>query len=126
MKERFIMEGRRVDEFLHVGMNGYLLCFNLNDPKSLENVRRWMAFVQRTAPLWVKIILVGTKSDLPWKVNMRKVDEIVQEFQLEYFECSSKDDVGVKEVFEKLVDTIMAWPDLEGRLFFGKKLPVPR
>jgi Ras-related protein Rab-1A len=43
---------------------GILLVFSINDPKSFENIERWMTQIDCNAPEDVSKVLVGTKIDL--------------------------------------------------------------
>ena len=92
-----------------------LMCFSIDSPASLENIReKWMPEVKRFCPN-VPIILVGNKKDLrndsttilklaklkqePVKPEEgREMAEKINAFA--YLECSAKSKEGIREVFE--------------------------
>ncbi|KAI6196080.1 hypothetical protein M3Y94_01066300 [Aphelenchoides besseyi] len=93
-----------------------LLCFGIDSPVSLENVKKWAQEVRESCPL-APIFLIGNKVDL--RNNFDSVDEIpVQEDQAKqvaqmigaraYIECSAQTKEGVNEVFELVARTAFA------------------
>ena len=44
-----------------------MLCFDLSDPFSLDTIASWIEFLRSNAPENMKIIIIGTKKDLPQK-----------------------------------------------------------
>ena len=92
-----------------------LMCFSIDSPASLENIReKWMPEVKRFCPN-VPIILVGNKKDLRndsitiEKLGKKKQEPVKPEEgrimaetinAFAYLECSAKSKKGVREVFE--------------------------
>lgn len=92
-----------------------LICFSVNSPDSLDNVKeKWISEVSHFCPR-VPIILVGCKKDLrsdPGTVEeLRKVcqkpvstqegDEVRRAIRArKYLECSARTKEGVREVFD--------------------------
>ena len=52
-------------------------------------------------------VLVGNKSDLPIKVKQEKIDEIVKEFGLKYFQTSACLDSNIKDSFQYMAAMIV-------------------
>ena len=50
-----------------------------------------------------RLIIVGTKSDLEKKVDSEKVNEFIQENDIEHIEASAKTGNNVDKIFERLV-----------------------
>merc|ERR1711874_432230 len=100
----------------------FLICFSLVNPASFENVRaKWYPEVRHHCPN-VPIILVGTKLDT------REDRETIEKFErkmlapitypqglamckditaVKYIECSTLSGMGVKNVFEEAMQTVM-------------------
>lgn len=55
-----------------------------------------------------QVILVGNKCDMKDErvVSKERGQELADQLNLEFFETSAKEDINVKEVFERLVDII--------------------
>jgi len=98
-----------------------LMCFSISEPKSLKRVwSKWGPELRYYLPE-TPIILVGTKKDLRRELSTmnelgREKQEIVKSSEgrlmaaqlhaLEYFECSSKANEGVRELFDYAVRSI--------------------
>ena len=89
--------------------NVFLICFSVDSPTSLENVKyKWVPEVRKHRP-GAPIILVGTKADL--RSATGKARELIslevaeQESKavraIKYMECSAMKNENVKEVFEE-------------------------
>ncbi|QSL65113.1 hypothetical protein MERGE_002418 [Pneumocystis wakefieldiae] len=91
-----------------------LICFAIDYPSSLENVTdKWYPEVTHFCPN-IPIVLVGLKSDLRKNrnaigllrsqglnpVTYQQAVSVAEEIKSQYLECSSKENVGVKEVFD--------------------------
>ncbi|KAG4301009.1 hypothetical protein PCK1_002708 [Pneumocystis canis] len=90
-----------------------LICFAIDYPTSLENVTdKWYPEVTHFCPN-IPIVLVGLKSDLRRNrnaiellkaqgltpVTYQQAIAVADEIKAQYLECSSKENIGVKEVF---------------------------
>ena len=107
----------------------FIICFSVDCPKSLENVRaKWHPEVQRYCPN-TPIILVGTKVDLRGNreviaklrrehlapVTKKKGKRMKREIgAAEYVECSSLTGIGLEAVFEKAIE-VFREPGRAGR-----------
>lgn len=98
------------------------VCFAIDCPNSLENVMdKWYPEVLHFCP-YTPLILVGLKSDLRHKktcIDMLKTQgltpvtkeqgmAVAKKMGAQYMECSSKEWVGVEEVFERAIQTVVA------------------
>ena len=97
----------------------FIICFSVDCPKSLENVKaKWYPEVQRYCPN-TPIILVATKVDLRddreviaklrrehlTPITKKKGKRIKREIgAAEYVECSSPAGIGLETVFEKAIE----------------------
>ncbi|XP_046397064.1 cell division control protein 42 homolog isoform X2 [Ischnura elegans] len=88
------------------GSDVFLLCFSIDNPMSLENVKyKWVPELKSHSPEVVPIILIGNKIDLRGKsrrtVATQTGQRVAKELGLEaYSECSALTQVGVKNVFD--------------------------
>ncbi|KAJ1338702.1 Ras family member A [Microdochium nivale] len=98
------------------------VCFAIDCPNSLENViDKWYPEVLHFCP-YTPLILVGLKSDLRFKktcIEMLKTQgltpvttdqgqTVAKKMGAQYMECSSKDMIGVDEIFERAINTVVA------------------
>ena len=99
-QERF----RTITSSYYRGAHGIVLVFDITNPESFANCEMWLVEVQRYASEQVKIILVGTKSDLTEKRKVAFAD--AQEFAIkhgmEYIETSAKTATNVESAFLNL------------------------
>ncbi|KAI0205561.1 GTP-binding protein rho4 [Astrocystis sublimbata] len=97
------------------------VCFAIDCPNSLDNVLdKWYPEVLHFCP-YTPLILVGLKSDLRHKktcVEMLKTQgltpvtteqgmAVAKRMDAQYMECSSKEMVGVDEIFENAIQTVV-------------------
>ncbi|KAK3185808.1 RHO4 protein [Lecanicillium sp. MT-2017a] len=98
------------------------VCFAIDCPNSLDNVLdKWYPEVLHFCP-YTPLILVGLKSDLRYKrtcIDMLKTQgltpvtteqgmAVAQKMNAQYMECSSKEMLGVDEIFERAILTVVA------------------
>ncbi|KAI9808099.1 MAG: hypothetical protein M1825_004556 [Sarcosagium campestre] len=98
-----------------------LVCFAIDCPNSLENVvDKWYPEVTHFCP-GIPLVLVGTKSDLRNNkaciellrtqglnpVTQEQGTHVASQMGAAYVECSSKERIGVQELFDLAVDMTM-------------------
>lgn len=84
-----------------------LVCYAINDAETFETAKQIVNDItqkinpERGTPL--KVILVGTKSDLKKERQVRKLDTdaFANDKGISHIECSAKDDTNVMGIFEK-------------------------
>jgi small GTP-binding protein len=86
---------------------GAILVFDLTNKISFQNIKRWLNDVKTYANENTCIILVGNKCDLLNRdVSNYEIDEIIDEYNLDYVECSAKDNINIDKIFMQLGNTI--------------------
>ncbi|KAG5920746.1 hypothetical protein E4U60_002387 [Claviceps pazoutovae] len=98
------------------------VCFAIDCPNSLDNVLdKWYPEVLHFCP-YTPLILIGLKSDLRYKqtcIEMLKTQgltpvtteqglAVADKMDAQYMECSSKEMLGVDEIFERAILTVVA------------------
>ncbi len=99
MQEHWIKDGQ-----------GFILVYSITDPESfsdLSYILSRITRVQRSARM--PIIIVGNKCDLESQraVPTSVVEEFCAEKKYLHIECSAKADINCKEVFSKLLESII-------------------
>ena len=87
--------------------DGILLVFDVTQESSFIALNDWITIIKEKAPQ-ANIILVGQKCDLFEKViSEEKITELTEEFGIEYFETSAKNDYNINELFDNLIQQCM-------------------
>ncbi|MHA1649947.1 MAG: Rab family GTPase [Candidatus Helarchaeota archaeon] len=100
--------GQERFQFIHPdycrGAEFGFLCFAINDINSFMNLDKWHEMFVTNAP-GIKILLLGLKCDLQPSINESDIQKFVKEKQLlGYFATSSKDNFGIDEAFQALLN----------------------
>ena len=104
------------------------LCVNLcenNVEKVIENYKFWKSQIDKHNDYDKRLIfLVGTKSDIKnsYFDTEEKVRNILDENNFNYIETSSKDDVGVKDLFNEAVRGVSQIRNIEENSIIVKKV----
>lgn len=99
-QERF----RTITSAYYRGAHGIILVYDTTRPESLENIKTWLADVERYAPDGVATLLIGNKTDLEVE---RKVDtedgaNFARGIGALHLETSAKEAINVEECFEQI------------------------
>ena len=91
------------------GARGVITCYDTADMESFDSVKQWLSEIDRYACEDTNRLIVGTKTDLADKraVDTATALEFAKSVGVPLVECSSKDNVGVDEVFEVITDAIL-------------------
>ncbi|ODV72133.1 Rho family GTPase RHO5 CYBJADRAFT_178217 [Cyberlindnera jadinii NRRL Y-1542] len=97
----------------------FLVCFSIVEPASFKNVKnKWIPEIRHHSSDEIRIILVGTKSDLKddphtldrleesgnEPVSQAEAKKLVKELGLQgYVECSAATQAGIEDVFETAI-----------------------
>ncbi|XP_062975404.1 ras-related protein Rab-3D [Elgaria multicarinata webbii] len=99
---------RTITTAYYRGAMGFLLMYDISNQESFNAVQDWATQIKTYSWDNAQVILVGNKCDLeddrviPTEDSKRLADEL----GFEFFEASAKDNINVKQVFERLVDII--------------------
>ena len=92
------------------GAQGILLVYDIANRGSFNNIRNWVEQVQQHASVHVKKILVCSKCEIN-EEGVVPVDEgkqLAEEFGMQFFEMSAKNDIGVVEASAQRVCCLFA------------------
>ena len=103
---------------------GIIVCFALNDRNSFDNVLTWLQDVREISSK-IPIVLFGNKCDLidERKVTEKEAKEFANDNEIIYFETSAKENINIKEGFEKISEDayVKALADEEAKIELSKK-----
>lgn len=89
---------------------GILLVYDVTDEASFNNIRNWMKNIEQHASDNVVKVLVGNKSDMDESkraVPYSRGQALADEFRMQFFETSAKNNTNVDEVFQSVARDIM-------------------
>ena len=89
-------------------VKGIILVFDMILEESFKSVSTWIKQIDENLnnPY---LILFGNKIDIDkseWKVNQEEIKKFVEEKKMPYFETSAKDNKGIKEGFDYLINEV--------------------
>ncbi|XP_028678390.1 RAB3D, member RAS oncogene family, b [Erpetoichthys calabaricus] len=99
---------RTITTAYYRGAMGFLLMYDITNQDSFNAVQDWATQIKTYSWENTQVILVGNKCDLeddrviPTEDGKRLADDL----GFVFFEASAKDNINVKQVFERLVDII--------------------
>ena len=101
---------RAVTKMYYKDVHGVVLVYDTTDRTSFEKAKFWLDDLEMHGNKMEEKILVGSKMDLAAKreVTLFEAKKFAAERKLEWTECSSKTGEGVTEMFEMLLDKIIA------------------
>ena len=99
---------RSIASSYYRGAAGALLCYDISDQKSFENVPTWLKEIKENAEKDCLIMLVGNKMDLVDKrmVNVRDGRSFARKNGLAFIETSALDATGVDTAFQRILQEI--------------------
>lgn len=99
---------RTITTAYYRGAMGFLLMYDISNQESFNAVQDWATQIKTYSWDNAQVILVGNKCDLEDNRAISPEDgkRLADELGLEFFEASAKDNINVKQVFERLVDII--------------------
>ncbi|XP_019673300.2 ras-related protein Rab-3D isoform X1 [Felis catus] len=117
---------RTITTAYYRGAMGFLLMYDVANQESFTAVQDWATQIKTYSWDNAQVILVGNKCDLedervvPTEDGRRLADDL----GFEFFEASAKENINVKQVFERLVDVICG--RLTSRWSLGNRNQCPR
>ena len=94
---------------------GVAVVFDFSNRESFENVVKWLSEIKDNLNNNVSIVLFGNKCDKnkeEWTVTLEEAQKFAKDRKLPFFKTSAKENIGIKEGFENVVNT--AYEKFEG------------
>ena len=88
--------------------DGILFVYDITNKKSFEGIKNWIQEAEEEVGEDFQKILIGNKSDLEEErtVPLKKLEEFCLEKKINFLETSAKNNVNLKEAFNKIVELI--------------------
>lgn len=99
---------RTITTAYYRGAMGFILMYDVTNEDSFSSVQDWVTQIKTYSWDNAQVILVGNKSDMQAErvVTYDRGKQLADQLGLEFFETSAKENINVKDVFERLVDII--------------------
>lgn len=99
---------RTITTAYYRGAMGFILMYDVTNEESFNSVQDWVTQIKTYSWDNAQVILVGNKSDMEAErvVTYERGKQLADQLGLEFFETSAKENINVKNVFERLVDII--------------------
>ncbi|KAI3386953.1 hypothetical protein SNEBB_004138 [Seison nebaliae] len=99
---------RTITTAYYRGAMGFILMYDITNEESFNAVQDWCTQIKMYSWDNAQVVLVGNKCDLEDErvITTERGKRLADQLGLEFFEASAKENINVKEVFERLVDII--------------------
>jgi len=122
-QERF----RTVVNNYYKGAHGIILTYDVTNESSFENIRTWVKLIDENAGGHICKVLVGNKTDsYNRRISKEQGQSLADEFKMQFFETSAKNNLNVKETFEYIAKEILNSKEEQERLKNIKKFEENR
>lgn len=115
---------RTITTAYYRGAMGFLLMYDISNQESFNAVQDWATQIKTYSWDNAQVLMVANKCDLEDERIIPTEDgqRLAQELGFQFFEASAKDNVNVRQVFERLVDVICESLNNGGE---GDRSPTP-
>ena len=86
--------------------DGCIIVFDVTSKKSFLSVSTWLDLIKVVYPNFL-VILFGNKVDIDkykWEVTNEEINKFIKEKNLKYFEVSAKNNIGINEGIEYIIN----------------------
>ncbi|XP_073419760.1 ras-related protein Rab-3B [Dendrobates tinctorius] len=99
---------RTITTAYYRGAMGFILMYDIANEESYNAVQDWATQIKTYSWDNAQVILVGNKCDMEEErvIATEKGKHLADQLGFEFFEASAKENIQVKQVFERLVDII--------------------
>uniref|UniRef100_A0A8D0H0W0 small monomeric GTPase n=1 Tax=Sphenodon punctatus TaxID=8508 RepID=A0A8D0H0W0_SPHPU len=99
---------RTITTAYYRGAMGFILMYDITNEESFSAVQDWATQIKTYSWDNAQVILVGNKCDMDEErvVPLEKGKSLADQLGFDYFEVSAKENINVRQVFERLVDII--------------------
>ena len=99
---------RSITNAYYKGAKGSLLVYDITNPKSFENLDRWLSDLKSNGEDKISVILIGNKSDLEneRKITLEQGKEKAAFFKLAFMETSALNGNNIEKAFNELITDV--------------------
>ncbi|PWA19972.1 hypothetical protein CCH79_00020287 [Gambusia affinis] len=99
---------RTITTAYYRGAMGFILMYDITNEESFNAVQDWATQIKTYSWDNAQVIMVGNKCDMDEErvVPPEKGKHLADQLGFEYYEASAKENINVRQVFERLVDII--------------------
>ena len=86
--------------------DGCIIVFDVTSKESFFSVSTWLDLIKVVYPNFL-VILFGNKVDIDkshWEVTNEEINKFIKEKNLKYFEVSAKNNIGINEGIEYIIN----------------------
>ncbi|XP_013793620.1 ras-related protein Rab-10-like [Limulus polyphemus] len=89
---------------------GIMLVYDITNPKSFDNIAKWLRNIDEHANEDVEKMILGNKCDVSDKrmISKERGDAIAREHGIRFLETSAKANVNIERAFLELTDAILS------------------
>ncbi|CAD8109620.1 unnamed protein product [Paramecium primaurelia] len=91
------------------GAQGIIIVYDITDRESFENVKTWIAEIDKYASESVNRMLVGNKADITERrqVSYEEGLELSRQYQFPFYETSAKSSINIEAAFNHITKNIL-------------------
>ncbi|XP_039257335.1 ras-related protein Rab-10-like [Styela clava] len=91
------------------GANGIMLVYDITNPKSFDNISKWLRNIEEHASEDVERMLLGNKCDMEEKrmISKERGEQIAREHGIKFYETSAKNNINIEKAFMTLATDIL-------------------
>ncbi|XP_069498304.1 ras-related protein Rab-3B [Ambystoma mexicanum] len=99
---------RTITTAYYRGAMGFIMMYDITNEESFTSVQDWATQIKTYSWDNAQVILVGNKCDMDDErvISPDRGKHLADQLGFEFFEASAKDNIHVRQVFERLVDII--------------------
>lgn len=88
------------------GSAGVMVCFDVTDPDSFRQVKKWINSVRPSVPLHASWIIIGTKLDQGVYCDLERIENYAIDNSMNFVTCSSCTNVNCENILHILSEDI--------------------
>ena len=99
---------RSITNAYYKGAKGSLLVYDITNPKSFENLDKWLSDLKTNGDEKIYIVLLGNKSDLESerKITLEQGKEKAEFYKLAFMETSALNGNNIEKAFNELITDV--------------------